>query len=193
MLPTKRRTSSSVFLPGNVFVVFPARVGRAKKTRRIDLRQPWSYYFFHALSRKGDRATGTTAQRRRGVRVDDSPPPFFVFTSVGSFSSSFLLLLLFASSSLRDLIRCRKSGDADTEEAQFTQLARRGYLIICWLSNDETPRDNVASLLLSFSINFYYSREESREIVIILARIRGKKFFAAHTCDVGSTSLCKAA
>lgn len=157
MLPTKRRrTPSSVFLPGDVFVVFPARIGRAKETRRIDLRQPRSYYFFHAPSKGGSRVGYNGAKKRRGVRVDDSPPPFFVFTSI---SGPPLLLFSFSldspSSSLRDLIRCRKSGDAiPRRRTQFTQLARRGYLIICWLSNDETPRDNVASLLPSFILLF---------------------------------------
>lgn len=141
------------FLVGRRFCRVPRE--RAERTRRIDLRQPRSYYFFHALSERGIARRGQRREeekkRRPGRRLSST---FLRLYFTRLFSSS-LPLLLFTSSSLRDLIRCRKRRDA--EEAQFTQLAKRGYLIICWLFNDETPLGDVSLLfflLLYFILAF---------------------------------------
>lgn len=185
MLPTKRRrTPSSVFLPGDVFVVFPARIGRAKETRRIDLRQPRSYYFFHAPSKGGSRVGYNGAKKRRGVRVDDSPPPFFVFTSI---SDPPLLLFSFSlyspSSSLRDLIRCRKSGDAiPRRRTVYTvgQARLPNYLLtVQWRNASRQHRVSSSFFLSSFSINFILAFSGDAEFG---KKFFGKKFFARMWC-----------
>lgn len=68
-------------------------------------------------------------RRRRGVRVDDSPPLFLVSVFfLLSCSPSFLPPCTWISSHIGR--GARRAAD-DREELQFTQLARRGYLIIC--------------------------------------------------------------
>jgi len=132
-------TPSSVFLLVDVFVVFPLCASQGERSRRGEsTSDSHDLIIFFTLSRKGNRAAGTTAQRREEEASGSTTLlylSFFVSTSLGS--SLLLLRLLFLSlyslrRLLRDLIRCKRSGAIDAEEeAQFTQLARRGYLIIC--------------------------------------------------------------
>lgn len=86
-------TSSSVFLSGDVFVVFRERERRERGELTSDSRD---LIIFFTLSRKEGSLGGDNGakKRRRDVRVDDSPPPFFVSTSLGS---SLLLSLFFYS------------------------------------------------------------------------------------------------
>lgn len=125
-------TPSSVFLPVDVFVVFPRR-GRGDGVDEEN-RPPTAtilLFFSRSLER------GIVRGQRRKEEKKRRPGRRLFSTFLRLHFSSLLLLhlrllslsLSLSTSSLRDLIRCKKSGNA--EEMQFTQLARQGYLIIC--------------------------------------------------------------
>lgn len=118
-LPTTRRHRVPFSCRSTFLSCSPPCASRGERSRRGEsTSDSHDLIIFFTLSRKGDRAAGTTAQRREeegpGRRLFSTflRLHFSQIFSSTSASSSPLPRPLFASSSLRDLIRCKKSGDA---------------------------------------------------------------------------------